>query len=107
MKRFVCLLMTLIMVLGLFPTAALATETSRQAQDLPECISADTVWSYLDDGTDPAGDPTAEGYNRTSWTAAAFDDSAWKTAKGSFGAKKGAINSLEGGYTPRHPADPV
>ena len=103
MKRFVCLLMTLIMVLGLFPTAALATETSSQAQDLPERISADTVWSYLDDGTDPAVGTN----NRTSWAAIDFDDSAWKTAKGSFGAKKGAINSLEGGYTPRHPADPV
>lgn len=100
MKRFVCLLMTLIMVLGLFPTAALATETSSQAQDLPESIGTDTVWSYLDDGTDPAGDSAGEGYNRTSWTAINFDDSTWKTAKGSFGAKNGAIASLSGGYTP-------
>ena len=96
MKRFVCLLMTLIMVLGLFPTAALATETSSQAQDLPERISADTVWSYLDDGTDPAAGTS----DRTSWAAIDFDDSAWKTAKGSFGAKNGAIASLSGGYTP-------
>ena len=97
MKRFVCLLMTLIMVLGLFPTAALATGTS-EPQDLPERISADTVWSYLDDGTDPAGDSAAADYDRTSWTTADFDDNDWKTAAGPFGSKRGAAE-LETGYT--------
>ena len=89
MKRFLCLLMTLIMVLGLFPTAALAAGNEGETQTLPESISTDTVWFYLDDGTDPAGNPEEDGYNRTSWTAADFDDSEWETAYGSFGAKNG------------------
>lgn len=62
--------------------------------------TAETTWRYLDDGTDPAGNSSADGYSRTSWTTADFDDSAWKTAKGSFGAKEGAIADLGGGCTP-------
>lgn len=104
MKRFVCLLMILIMVLGLFPTAALAAGNEGETQTLPESIGTDTVWSYLDDGTDPAGNSAGEDYNRTSWTAINFDDSTWKTAKGSFGAKcskaeEPAAKELESGYT--------
>ena len=83
MKRFVCLLMTLIMVLGLFPTAALAAGNEGETQTLPESIGADTVWSYLDDGTDPA----AGSDDRTSWTAEMFDTTSWKTAAGPFGSK--------------------
>ncbi|MBP3318724.1 MAG: metallophosphoesterase, partial [Ruminiclostridium sp.] len=104
MKQFVSMLMTLILALNMFPSAALAVETDVQT-DQPEVVSVknteetgvideDTRWSYLDDGTDPAGDPTAEGYDRTSWTTAAFDDSNWETGKGPFGACKGTkINS--------------
>ena len=54
-------------------------------------INADTVWRYLDDGSDPAGE-----YERTSWTAEDyqtvdenFDANAWKTGCGPFGSKKG------------------
>ena len=94
MKRFLCLLMTLIMVLGLFPTAALAAGNEGETQTLPESIGADTVWSYLDDGTDPA----AGSDDRTSWTAEMFDTTSWKTAAGPFGSKRGAAE-LETGYT--------
>lgn len=59
-------------------------------------IKADTVWSYLDDGTDPAAGLS----DRTGWTTADYDVSGWKTAAGSFGAKKGAIADLGGGCTP-------
>lgn len=61
-------------------------------------ITAATKWKYLDDNTDPAGDAAAAGYDRTSWTIESYDDSAWKTAVGPFGSKKGAA-ALESGYT--------
>lgn len=51
-------------------------------------------WKYLDDNTDPA----AGSEDRTSWTAEDFDDSAWKTAAGPFGSKRGEAE-LESGYT--------
>ena len=67
----------------------------------PEKIDSKTVWSYLDDNSDPAGNPADEEYNRTAWTATDFDDSAWKTGVGGFGAKydgaySGAPVKLEG-----------
>lgn len=64
-------------------------------------MDGNVTWSYLDDGSDPAGDSTAAGYDRTSWTKDGYDISAWKTATGSFGAKKGQINDLGGGCTPK------
>ncbi|MBD9197919.1 MAG: hypothetical protein EGQ09_12845, partial [Clostridiales bacterium] len=66
-----------------------------------EINTADTIWRYLDDGTDPAGNSAGAGYKRTSWTLADFDDSAWSTGKGSFGAKRGAIADLGSGCTPK------
>ena len=52
-------------------------------------IGTETVWSYLDDNTDPAGDASGENYERTVWTNEEYDDSVWKTGKGSFGSKRG------------------
>ena len=61
--------------------------TSVMAEDT-SVINSETTWSYLDDGTDPAGDSTAEGYNRTSWTTGEIT---WeKSGKGAFGALNGA-----------------
>ena len=93
MKRFTSLLLTLLMLLNMVP-AAYAAEPS--GETVPTEINKDTVWSYLDNGTDPATGSD----DRTSWTAINFDDGTWKTGKGSFGAKNGKTNSLEGGYTP-------
>ncbi len=62
--------------------------------------TAETTWKYLDNGKDPAGDSNGAGYNRTNWTQADFDDSAWQSGKGSFGAKNGKIADLGGGCTP-------
>ncbi len=77
----------------------LSTAAADDAGDTP-VIDQSTVWSYSDLGTDPAGDSSAEGYDRTSWTKAGYDDSSWKTGTGSFGAKKGEIKDLGGGCTP-------
>ena len=61
----------------------------------PVVTTAGTTWKYLDDGSDPAaGNP-----NLRVWTTAGFDDSAWKSAKGSFGAKRGKLEAV-GPHTP-------
>lgn len=58
-------------------------------------VNENTVWKYLDNNTDPA-----EGKDSmTAWTEADFDDSAWKTASGKFGAKKGELQEFDG-FTP-------
>ncbi|WP_217177062.1 hypothetical protein [Streptomyces sp. AC495_CC817] len=59
-------------------------------------ITADTAWHYLDDGSDPSPQPAA----LRAWTLPEYDDSSWKTAPGSFGAKKGALQPV-GPYTPK------
>ena len=64
-----------------------------RAEELPDMIDTGTVWSYFDDNSDPAGDPSEEGYSRTAWTAVDFDDSAWETGAGGFGAKNGGSYS--------------
>ncbi len=81
-------------------TASGETETPDEEIEVGTEIDADTQWKYLDDNTDPAGDSAAEGYDRTSWTAEDYDDSAWKTGVASFGAKNGAIGTLSGDYVP-------
>jgi LPXTG-motif cell wall-anchored protein len=58
-----------------------AGATAAQAAD-DVVIDRDTEWRYLDTGVDPA----AGTGDLMSWTDAAFDDSAWKTATGGFGA---------------------
>lgn len=58
-------------------------------------INENTVWKYLDDNTDPAAGQAA----LTAWTEKGFDDTAWKSAAGKFGAKRGALTSFDG-FTP-------
>lgn len=60
------------------------------ATSTPVIVDENTVWSYLDDGTDPSANDS----NRHSWTLNSFDDSSWKTASGKFGSKKGALSDL-------------
>lgn len=75
---------------GVLPVAAEGTVS-------PSAIDANTTWTYSDTGVDPAGEST----DRTVWTKAGYDTTGWKTAQGSFGAKKGAIADLGGSCTPK------
>ncbi|MGO2542949.1 MAG: fibronectin type III domain-containing protein [Specibacter sp.] len=74
------------------PAAAFAAP---EAPADPVITTAMTTWQYLDDGSDPAAGST----ELRSWTAPGFDDSGWKSAKGSFGAKNGALKAV-GPHTP-------
>ena len=86
-------LLTLVggLVLAATPTQDASAATAPPA---PLLTTADTTWKYLDDNTDP-GTPE----NLLSWTQPAYDASAWKSAKGSFGAKGGKLAAV-GPHTP-------
>ena len=58
-------------------------------------LSTGATWKYLDDNTDPASGSD----DRNSWTAAAFDDSAWKSAPSAFGVKSNKLEPVSG-YMP-------
>ena len=56
-------------------------------------INDNTVWKYLDDNTDPAEGLSEGLYDVAAWTALDFNDSAWKSAAGSFGSTRGELKS--------------
>ncbi|GAA1503947.1 hypothetical protein BJ978_000314 [Agromyces terreus] len=71
------------------PAAAFADEPETEVPTAP-VVDANTSWRYLDDGSDPArGDA-----NLRVWTTTGYDDSAWKQAQGSFGAKGGKLAAV-------------
>ncbi|MFD1860152.1 DUF5011 domain-containing protein [Aeromicrobium camelliae] len=85
------------MVMAAVAALTAATTTAAAAAEPVTLVSSGTTqWRYLDDNTDPAAG-TAD---RTSWAAPGFDDSAWKTGSGSFGAKGGERVPLDGGFLP-------
>ncbi|WP_353112534.1 fibronectin type III domain-containing protein [Microbacterium sp.] len=89
-------LVTLLGSVLVAPAAAAAA--SAPAPEVPSAplITTDSTWRYLDDNTDPArGDA-----NLRIWTGASYDDSAWKTAQGAFGAKNGKLGKV-GPHEPR------
>jgi len=86
-------------VVAILAGTATASAPAADAADLPATVidSASTAWSYSDNDTDPA----AGNADRLVWTKAAFNDSAWKTATGSFGAKGGKLVAFDG-FTPKN-----
>lgn len=102
-KRWIAGILALIMIAGLCTVSTVTTVNAEEGGSSDTeitVIDSTTVWSYSDDGTDPAGDSSAADYNRTSWTKADYSAAGWKSAVGSFGAKKGAIADLGSGYIP-------
>lgn len=86
MKRILSMILAVAVILTV-GTAAFAAEESEKI-----LIDSAAKWSYLDDNTDPAGDSTAQDYDRTAWTLCGFDDSQWSAAAGPFGSKGDTAN---------------
>lgn len=99
MKRLLALILAVSIIMTVATCAFAAEETATENKSL---IDSSATWSYLDNNTDPAGDPLAADYNRTAWTAENFDDSNWSTAAGPFGSKRGTAN-----YDGTHTANTV
>ena len=79
-------------LVAVFGTALVRpTSVQADAANPDVVVSGTTAWQYRDDDKMPA-----DGWK----TSPAVTETAWKSAKGSFGAKRGAIASLGGGYTP-------
>lgn len=80
----------------LIPAHAAPNDSAKESENSVVVSTGSTQWKYLEDGTDPAaGKPNLE-----AWTATDFDDSTWKSAAGSFGAKNGSLGAV-GPYTPK------
>ena len=78
-----------------YPMVSTTYAQSDEEISLQKLIDLKTVWSYLDNNTDPG---TSQ--DRYAWTKAGYDVSSWKSAAGQFGSKKGAIADLGSGYKP-------
>lgn len=90
-KKLLLLLALAVCLVGALSITSFSVDTEEQV-----LIDLNTEWKYLDNNTDPA-----EGLDSlTAWTKKGFDDSAWKSASGTFGAKKGALGSINGTYSP-------
>lgn len=76
--------------------AGLATVGATAAVAAPEAplMTSATTWRYSENNTDPAEGSA----DRLVWTRAGFNDTAWKSAAGSFGAKNGKATGI-GPYT--------
>jgi LPXTG-motif cell wall-anchored protein len=83
-------------LLGGAVVAPIATAAPEPEVPTGSLITGDTSWRYLDDGSDPSPAPAA----MRDWTLPDYDDSAWKTAPGSFGAKNGSLAAV-GPVTPK------
>ena len=78
------------LVLALLGGAVSAAPAVAADAPLTLVSTSTTDWKYLEDNTDPAGtDPDVN-----VWTKTPYADTAWKTAKGIFGAKRGALTGF-------------
>lgn len=75
---------------GAVLATAATTAAPASAADESLLSTSGTTWRYLDDNTNPAGADA----NQRVWTTTAFDDSAWRSATGTFGAKRGAATGI-------------
>ncbi|MBE6810244.1 MAG: phosphohydrolase [Ruminococcaceae bacterium] len=95
LKKILAVVLAVCLLAVAVPVIAATVEINSQIATASETkttaiVDENTSWSYLDDGTDPsAGDS-----NRHSWALNSFNDSAWKTAAGKFGSKKGELADL-------------
>ena len=76
----------LAMLAGVLAAPAPALAATEVPTD-PVISTGTTTWKYLDDGSDPARGASP----LRVWTTTGFDDSTWKSAQGSFGAKGGKL----------------
>ena len=101
-KKGLAILLAVCLLAAIVPAWALSGNLKSAIQTASETtttiVDENTVWKYLDDGTDPS----ASSSNRHSWATVGFNDSAWKSASGKFGSKKGALSDLgsSGNYIP-------
>ena len=93
----VCLLLVAVSCRKSTPVMLQSTPETLQptlapVQDPTLVASGQTLWRYWDYDLDPA-----EGQSKKAWNKADYDDGAWHTARGSFGAYNGeAAEILEG-----------
>lgn len=80
----------LMAVLGGVLAAPVPALAAPEVPTEPVVSTANTTWKYLDDGSDPMNGAGAV----RGWTAPGFDDTAWKSAQGSFGAKSGKLAAV-------------
>lgn len=86
-KRSAALLLLTVILLILIPVG------NAFAQAGTAIVTSATQWKYLDRNEDPS-----PGANRLAWTYPDYNDSAWNTGSGGFGAKKGSLKSFTGEY---------
>ena len=80
-------------VINAFPCSAALVTAYAKEQNTEEnvtVVNEKTTWKYLDNNTDPASGLSS----LTAWTTPDFNGSAWKSAAGKFGAKRGLLHLL-------------
>ena len=80
-------------VINAFPCSAALVTAYAKEQNTEEnvtVVNEKTTWKYLDNNTDPASGLSS----LTAWTTPDFNDSAWKSAAGKFGAKGALLHLL-------------